>query len=179
MTRGPLGPPSNRKSPTYRAHEMQFPGCSCRNPLAHAGALEQRRLCSTRGWASENNFLTVHRKFKAVYSERPHNVAFMQSLWWPEYTAPTWGICGVHFKLRNMITMHMFIASVHNGHILGGYEIYCYLALADVRVCVMWWNSSWCQATDLPWCRFQSLPYKQHCFYKRNMLSTLYLPILC
>ena len=31
---GPLGhgvhwdTPSNRKSPTYRAHEMQFPGCS-------------------------------------------------------------------------------------------------------------------------------------------------------
>ena len=38
-------------------------------PPPCTGALEQRRLCSTRGWASENNFLTLHRKFKAVYSE--------------------------------------------------------------------------------------------------------------
>ena len=81
-----------------------------RNPPC-TGALEQRRLCSTRGWASENNFLTLHRKFKAVYSERPHNVAFRACD--DPSTAPTWGISGVHLKLRNKITMHVFIASVH------------------------------------------------------------------
>ena len=60
---------------------------------------------------SENNFLTCHRKFKAVYSERPHNVAF--SACDEPRTAPTRGISGVHIKLRNKITLHMFIASVH------------------------------------------------------------------
>ena len=29
------------------------------------GTLIKRRLCSTKGWASENNFSTLHRKFKA------------------------------------------------------------------------------------------------------------------
>ena len=68
-------------------------------------------LCSTRGWASENNCLTLHRKFKAVYSERPHNVAFRACD--EPSTAPTWSISGVHIKLRNKITMHVCIVSVH------------------------------------------------------------------
>ena len=83
-----------------------------RNPPC-TGALQQRLLCNTIWWASENNYiLAIHRTFKAVYSERPHNVAFIAC--YDPSTALTRGVSGVHFKLRNMITMHnvMFIASV-------------------------------------------------------------------
>ena len=52
---------------------------------------------------------------------------------------------------------------------------YCYQAGA--RVCVICWNSLWCQATDLPWCLLHSLQFISNiCIYKRNMLCTLYLP---
>ncbi len=71
-------------------------------------ALEQRRLCSTKRWASENNFSTLHRKFKAVYSEPPHSVAFGPCD--DPTTATKLGLYGLHLELRNKIGVRMFIA---------------------------------------------------------------------
>ena len=59
-------------------------------------------------WASENNFSTLHHKFKAVYSEPPHDVAFGACD--DPTTAIKIGLYGLHLELRNNIAIHMFIA---------------------------------------------------------------------
>ena len=81
---GPLGhgvhwdTPSNWKSLTYRAHEMQFHGCLVQehwNKGECAVGLQEGGRVKTTFW--------------------------------------TWGISGVHHKLRTKKTIHVFIASVH------------------------------------------------------------------
>ena len=77
-------------------------------PPFFSRALEQRRLCSTKRWASENNFSNIHCKFKAVYSEPPRNVAF--GAFDDQTTATKLGLYGLHLELRHNFAMHMFIA---------------------------------------------------------------------
>ena len=67
-----------------------------------------KKIMQYKRWESENNFSTLHRKFKAVYSEPPHNVPFGACD--DPTTATKLGLYGLHLKLRNKIAMHMFIA---------------------------------------------------------------------
>ncbi len=107
-TWGPLGQPlqykiSNKQSPSDAIFwKLGNPHCT--------RALEQRRLCNTKRWASENNFSILHRKFKALYSEPPHSVAFGACD--DPTTATKLGLYGLHLELRNKIAMHMFIEYV-------------------------------------------------------------------
>ena len=50
----------------------------------------------------------------------------------------------------------------------------CYQAGASI--CVICWNSSWCQTTDLPRCRFQSLRFISNIVFTRD---TCYAHWIC